>query len=186
MVLSDFSYLEKFIEENWTKEFFVEKSPPSITCMPQISKRFPDSNFILLKRNPQEIVLSQLNLFNGISEIGKRESDLGDLLFKKNGIVAKRERIMAKRLLSMIRDQITYTPGFRNRIELRYEDITSSLDTQLRMLEKKFNIKADVKKAQEQIKKPSYSSTFRYGLTKLSDKFAKDIIALACKMWDYQ
>ena len=59
--LNDFSYLEKFINEKWTSEFFVEKSPPSINCMPQISEKFPDANFIFLKRNPLKIILSQLN-----------------------------------------------------------------------------------------------------------------------------
>ena len=50
--LNDFSYLEKFIEENWTKEFFIEKSPPSINCLPQIYEKYPSANYIFLKRNP--------------------------------------------------------------------------------------------------------------------------------------
>jgi len=70
---SDFSYLENFIKDNWTSEFFVEKSPPSINCIPQISNRYPNANFILLKRDPQKIVLSQLNLHYGISDIGTRQ-----------------------------------------------------------------------------------------------------------------
>ena len=72
---NDFSFLDKFIEENWSSEFFVEKSPPSINCMPQIIERFPNANFILLKRNPLKIILSQLNLFYGVSEIGTRKND---------------------------------------------------------------------------------------------------------------
>jgi len=183
---NDFSYLEKFIEKKWNKEFFVEKSPPSITCMPQISKRYPDANFILLKRNPLKIILSQLNLFYGISEIGTRKSDLGDLLLKKEGVVAIRERIMAKRLLKMVSDQLKYKSSFQNSVEIRYEDILSSLDSQLSLLEEKFGLKPNFKKAHQQLQTPSYSSTFRYGLRELSDKIANDIIKLASKLWGYQ
>jgi len=40
---NDFSYLENFIKDNWTSEFFVEKSPPSIHCIPQISNQYLNS-----------------------------------------------------------------------------------------------------------------------------------------------
>jgi len=183
---NDFSYLENFIKENWASEFFVEKSPPSIECIPQISKRFPDANFIFLKRNPLKIVLSQLNLHKGVSEIGIRSNDLGNLIIKKKGVLAGRERIMAKRLLRMINYQEKYKNLLSNRVELRYEDVIDSLDSQLDLLEKTFGIKADFKKARSQLKTPSYSSTFRYGLEELTDKVASDIIKFASKLWGYQ
>jgi len=183
---NDFSYLEKFISENWSSEFFVEKSPPSINCIPQISKRYPNANFILLKRNPLKIVLSQLNLFYGVSEIGTRGSDLGDLVLKKRGVVLFRERLMARRLLEMIIKQTRYKSSFNNRVEIKYEDIIESLDSQLKLLEENFGIKANYKKARERLETPSYSSTFRYGLQKLSDKGANDIIKLSCKIWGYK
>jgi len=183
---NDFSYLEKFITKNWTSEFFIEKSPPSINCMPQISKKYPDANFIFLKRNPLKIILSQLNLFYGFSEIGTRESDLDNLVLKKHGIIWQRERIMGKRLLTMITKQIRYTPYFQNKVEIKHEDIVDSLDSQLKLLEKTFGIKADFKKAHKQLAKPAYSTTFRYGLKKLSDNVAIDIIKLASKLWGYQ
>ena len=183
---NDFSYLENFIKNNWTDEFFVEKSPPSITCLYQISKRFPKSNFIFLKRHPLKIVLSQLNLFEGISEIGTRKNDLENLVIKKGDVITMRERIMAKRLLKMINDQIKYKPFFLSQVELKYEDIINSLESQLEILEKKFGIKANQKKAVEQLKVPSYSSTFRYGLKELTDKIANNVIKFASSLWNYQ
>lgn len=182
---NDFSFLEKFIKEKWSSEFFVEKSPPSINCMPQISKRYPDANFILLKRNPLKIVLSQLNLFYGVSEIGTRKSDLGDLVLQKNGVISTRERIMAKRLLRMITNQLRFKSSFKHSMEIKYEDVVKSLDSQLQLMEKCFGIKANYKKAHEQLERPSYSSTFRYGLRNLTDKVAIDIIKLASKLWGY-
>ena len=51
---NDFSYLEGFIQKNWTSEFFVEKSPPSINCLPQISKRYPMANFYFSQTKSNE------------------------------------------------------------------------------------------------------------------------------------
>ena len=183
---NDFSYLEKFITKNWTSEFFIEKSPPSINCMPQISKRYPDANFILLKRNPLKIVLSQLNLFYGVSELGTRHHDLSGLVLKKGGVIEQRERIMTKRLLKMISNQVRYKEYLHHRVELRYEDIIDSLDSQLNLLQDYFGIKANFSKAQDQLEKPSYSSTFRYGLKDISDKISSDFIQLACNLWGYK
>ena len=183
---NNFSYLEKFIEENWKSEFFVEKSPPSINCLPQIAKKYPQANYVFLKRNPLKILLSQLNLFSGVSEIGTRVDDMGDVLLKKDGVILNRERLMSKRLLKMISNQVRYKPLFQNLVEIKFEDLTKSLDSQLSLFEEKFRIKVDRQKAQQQLKKPSYSSTFRYGLKGLSDKIAIDLIKLASKLWVYQ
>ena len=85
----------------------------------------------------------------------------------------------------MIRDQMRFKSLFRNSIEIKYEDFINSLDSKIDLLEKKFDIKADYKKAHSVIDTPSYSSTFRYGLTELDDKVSKDIIKLGCKIWGY-
>ena len=183
---NDFSYIENYIQKNWTKEFFIEKSPPSISCMPQISKKFPNANFIFLKRNPLKIFLSQMNLYIGVSDMGTRQEDLGDILFNKDSFINSFERSMAQRLLKMINNQIKYKTLFKNRIELKYEDITDSLENQLKLIENKFGIKANYKKASDQIKKPSYSSNFRYGLKEINDKLACDIISLSERLWGYQ
>jgi len=184
--LNDFSYIEKFIEKNWTNEFFVEKSPPSINCLPQISKRYPNANFIFLKRNPLKILLSQLNLYYGFSEMGTRKEDLSDLILNKNSSLLHFERIMARRLLGMISSQVRYKENFKNKIEICFEDLVNSLDGNLELLEHQFNIKANFKKAHDQIKKPSYSSTFRYGLKEIDDEIAKSIVKLCNKLWNYE
>jgi len=183
---NDFSYLEKFIEKNWTTELFIEKSPPSIMCLPQISRKYPKANFIFLKRNPFKIVLSQLNLHNGISEMGTRRGDLGDILMKEDSITAIREQIIARRLLRMIKKQIKYKPNFSKSLELKYEDLINSLDEQINLLKDYFGIKPNPKKAHEQLRKPSSSTTFRYGVKELTDKVSIDIIKLTCKLWGYE
>jgi len=182
---NDFSYLEKFIEDNWTSEFFVEKSPPSISCMPQIIKKYPDANYIFLKRNPKKIVLSQMNLNYGLCEIGVRKDDLGEILIKKGGVLLLRERDYAKRLLRMIKNQIKHKPNFSKKLEIKFEDITHSIENQLDKLSNQFGIEPNLKKARQVLEKPSSSSTFRYGVKDLSDKVSNDIIKLAGKLWGY-
>lgn len=59
---NDFSALENFIERNWTNRYFVEKTPISIYCLAQLHMRFPNSNYIFLERDPNDIVLSQITL----------------------------------------------------------------------------------------------------------------------------
>lgn len=183
---NDFSYLEKFIEENWTSEFFVEKSPPSIYCLPQIAKKYPEANYIFLKRNPLKILLSQLNLFYGASEIGTRKNDLGNLLLKEGAVILKRERMMAKRLLKIISNQVRYKSHFHNHVEIKYENLVHSLDSQLSLMSDYFGIKANCQMAHQRMERPSYSSTFRYGLKEVTDKVSKDLIKLTSKLWGYQ
>jgi len=60
----DFSYLEKFIKDNWTDEFFVEKAPGSILCLPQLLEKYSLANYIFLERHPLKIILSALNMFD--------------------------------------------------------------------------------------------------------------------------
>ena len=182
----DFSYLEKFILSKWKSEFFIEKSPPSIMCLPQISTRYPNAKFIFLKRSPQKILLSQLNLHIGLSEIGKRKEDLDKLIAKPGKIITRWERIMAKRLLRMIKLQLAYKKNFKNHIEIKYEDLIESPDKQLKLIGEKFGLKPNFEKAHEIINKPSSSTTFRYGIKKLSDKISKDIVLSTCKEWDYK
>jgi len=183
---NDFSYLETFIEKNWKKEYFIEKSPPSINCIPQIIKRYPKANYIFLKRDPRKIVLSQLNLHFGLSEIGKRKDDLEKLLFKKNSAILKRERIMSKRLLKMVRNQVRNKHDCKHKVEIKYEELLSSLEQQLNLMKNNFKIQPNIDKARMQIKKPSSSSTFRYGIKELTDKISIDITHLSCNLWGYQ
>lgn len=183
---NDFSYLEKFILSKWESEFFIEKSPSSIMCLPQISARYANAKFIFLKRDPQKILLSQLNLHVGLSEIGKRVEDLDELIVKLGKVTPQWERIMAKRLLRMVKLQLAYKNNFKNCIEIKYEDLIDSLDNQLDFVGKTFGLKPNFEKSHELIAKPSSSSTFRYGIRELGDKVAKDIVRFTCKEWGYQ
>ena len=185
MQTQDFSYLEKFIEDNWTAEFFVEKSPPSIMCLPEIYKKFPDANFIFLERHPEKILLSQMNLFREVSENGKRKDDLGDIMLEEDNAILNHEFIMARRLYRMILNQVEFKHLFNKKITIRYENIINSLDSQISLLEKTFGIQGNLKNAQVCLSKPSISASFRYGLRGISDKQAIAMINLANQLWNY-
>ena len=94
----DFSKLENFIQRNWTKEFFAEKSPPSINCLPETREKFPDANYIFLERNPEKIFKSILNLNLEYFLVGRRKNDLKNIIENDENIL-KFEEIHSKRLL---------------------------------------------------------------------------------------
>ena len=179
----DFSYLEKFIEKNWTKEYFVEKSPPSINCLPEILERFPDANYIFLERNPTKIIKSILNLNLGYSHVGRRKYDIDTINDDVN--ILKFEESEARKVLNMINLQVKYKPKFRNQITIKFENLTESLESNLLNLEKTFGIISNRKKAIDCLKKPSRSSNFRYGYDKITSKKAIAMINLASNLWNY-
>jgi len=180
----DFSFLEKFIKNKWTKEFFIEKSPPSIYCLPQIAKQYPDANFIFLERNPQKILQSMLNLSFGMSQIGRRSSDLKELLEDFSADLEFEEN-RARDLLKMVNYQVRYKSLFQKHVVIKYENLVTSLDNNLALLEKTFGIKARPNLAQKILERPSLSSTFRYWYKELRSKKAIAITKLACKLWNY-
>ena len=180
----DFLPLEKFIREKWDKEYFVEKSPPSIFCLPQIQKRFPNANFIFLERNPNKILQSILNLFFGMSQIGRRKEDLGTLI-GNDKTVLKFEEARTRQLLKMITYQIRYKNLFKNQISIKYEDLVSDLEKNILGIEKRFGIQANLKQARKIMDKPSNSSNFRYWYKELSSNKANSMLNLACKLWGY-
>ena len=181
---NDFSYLEKFFEEKWTREFFVEKSPTSIFCLPKMLKKYPDANYIFLQRNPEKILQSILNLFFGISQIGRRSSDLGQLL-KDEHAVLKFEEGRARQLLKMIFYQAKFKPLFQKQVTIKYEDLIDSLDSNLTLLENSFGIKSEQDKAHKCLKRPSGSSNFRYWYKDLYNTKARALTKLACRLWNY-
>jgi len=132
------------------------------------------------------IPLCDICCFSLASEIGKRKTDLGNLLLKEDGVLVERERMMAERLLKMIGNQTRYKPLFNNCLEIRFEDLTQSLDSQLSLISNFFGIEKNSYQAHQQLKKPSYSSTFRYGLKELHDKVSNDLIKFAMNLWGYQ
>ena len=54
---NDYSPLEDYINNKWTREYFVGKTPSSILCLESLLKKFPRSNYLFLERNPKNIVL---------------------------------------------------------------------------------------------------------------------------------
>jgi hypothetical protein len=177
---NDFNPLEKFIHEKWTSELFVEKSPASIFCLPQINNRFPDANYIFLERNPMKILQSILNLFFGMSQIGRRKSDL-DTLLSNDSAVAKFEEFRARQLLKMINYQIRYKHLFT----IKYEDLITSPEYNISALENTFGIKANLKQAKEILERPSSSSNFRYWYKELSNEKAHALVKLTSRFWGY-
>jgi hypothetical protein len=181
----DFLPLEKFIREKWNKEYFVEKSPPSIFCLPQIQKRFPNSNYIFLERNPNKILHSILNLFFGMSQIGRRKDDLGNLI-NNDRTVLKFEEARTRQLLKMITSQVRYKPLFKNQITIKYEDFLEEPERNISLIEEKFGLQANLEKAKKILDRPSGSSNFRYWYKELSNEKASALIRLSCKLWGYE
>lgn len=181
---SDFSYIEKFIEDNWTKEFFIEKSPPSIFCLPKILERYPKANYIFLERNPQKILQSILNLFFGISQIGRRNSDLRSLL-EEEKVILKFEEDRARQLLNMIFCQSKYKRFFKNKVTIKYENLVGSLDSNLSKLESTFGITATPARAHKCLEKPTSSRNLRYWYKEIYNTKAIALTKLACRYWGY-
>lgn len=181
---NDFSYLEKFIEDHWSKEFFVEKSPPSINCLEQTLERFPDANYIFLERNPEKIIKSIFNLRLEHSKLGSRKIDLANSMDDDVNLL-RFEELKTKRLLEMIKKQVENKPNFKNQVTIRYEHLVDSLDFNLSLLSKTFGIEPDIKKAHQCLDRPSHSSKFRYGYDTISSKKAKAMMKISCALWNY-
>jgi hypothetical protein len=58
---NDFTALEKYIRDHWTKKYFIEKTPNSISCLPQLNKHFPEAHYIFQRGDPLKIALYQIN-----------------------------------------------------------------------------------------------------------------------------
>ena len=184
----DFSYLEKFIEVHWTTEYFVEKTPDSILCLPEALDRFPNSNYIFLERNPRKIVLSQLNKhpLDKDGDLNTRKLFVKNLIMSEKDLNLNLEQFTAKRILRMIRYQVENKEKFKNMITIRYENLVRSLDSELKRLENQFHINANYAEARECFSHSSYSSKdVRYDIKDLKDMIATELVKQACKLWNY-
>ena len=184
---NDFSYLEKFIEKNWTSEFFVEKTPDSILCIPEIIRKYPEANYIFLLRNPSNIVLSQLNLFPVLSEdFLERMYHIKNLITPVDDLTLPPEQYWAKFTHSQISKMVKNSKLSSNKIILKYEHLTNSLDYCLELLEKKFGIQKNKKLAYQVIQTPSYSSkNNKHKIRVITDKRALRFIQEAQKLLNY-
>lgn len=185
---NDFSYLEKFIEENWKSEYFVEKTPDSVLCIPEVIHRFPKACYIFLERDPKKIVLSQLNLFSSQSEdFLERQYHIENLITNKEDFFLNSEQYWAKLTLNQIKQMISNKKLITNGITIKYENLLDSLKLNLDLLEKKFGIKKNIEKAQNVLNRPSYSSQHAtHKIISLYDEKAISMVKEASELLGYR
>lgn len=186
---NDFTYLEQFIRDNWTKKYFVEKTPGSANCLPQLHERFPDANYIFLERNPLKIVLSQMNMFppgeKDAVELARRVK-LG-LMDEKTLKKYNYERFKVRMVLKEIRNQQAHKHLFANQITIRYEELVKEPEKHLSMIASKFNILPSMTWAQQILARPSHSSrNNQYEIKALVDWKAIKMMREACNLWHYE
>ena len=184
---NDFRPLEKFILENWVDEYFVEKTPTSIFCLPQIQKKFPLANYIFLERHPMKILLSLLNFVPaGDEDIHFRKRSIINGSAEENDLLLNPEVFHSKQILKSIKLQKTYKSLFENQITIRYENFVEHFESTLKIIGKKFGIKPNIDLAKKVFSKPSGSSINNtYFIKSISDEQAIKNIAEACKLWNY-
>jgi hypothetical protein len=184
---NDFSYLENFIKKNWTDKYFVEKTPNSILCLPQLYDRFPHANYLFLERNPLKIILSQMNFFPPGERYEKEKE-----IWLKQGNISKEdlklnfEQLMAKQILKRVKIQIENKSKFHNSISLKYENLVKDLEYHLELMKKTFNISPNIDMAKQVFLVPSNSSKNNiYNFISLTDNDAISMIKESCKLWGY-
>lgn len=184
----DFSHLEEFMKRNWTRKYFVEKTPDSILCLPQMYQRFPKSNYIFLERDPFQIVLSQLNLFP-TSDLDQtaRNFHIRNLIMTEEDLKLSHEQYWAKLTVKQIHYQTSHKSLFSNSLTIRYDELVSSLDSTLLKIEKIFGIKCDRNKAIGVLSRPSSSSkNNKYEIKKIQDVEAIHMLEKAARLWQYK
>jgi hypothetical protein len=185
---NDFENLEGYINKNWTKEFFVEKTPNSIFCLPQLNFKYPNANYIFLERNPLKIILSRMNVHQpGTKENRFRKRQLLQGNISSGDLNLNYEQLHAKLVLKGITEQIKNKPSFKNQITIRYEDLISNLENSIFSIQSKFRISSNIDLAKEKISKPSRSSKNNtYEIKHLTDNKAIEWIKEACVLWNYE
>lgn len=183
----DFNYLEEYIRTNWTDEFFVEKTPNSILCLPQLHERYPNANYLFLERNPSRIILSMMNLHppgRKDEEFRKQQLFVGNIT--NDDLKLNYEQLKADMLLKRVKLQIENKPKFNHQMTVRYENFVTHLEDNIRAIQEKFKISANIDLAKKIIMQPSRGSRKnRYDIKKLTDKFAIEWIKQACVLWNY-
>ena len=183
----DFSNLEEFMKKKWTNTYFVEKTPDSILCLPEMYKQFPESNYIFLERNPLKIVLSQLNLFpTHESDIIARNFHIRNLIMNTEDLELDHEQYWAKLTLNQIRQQSQYKNLFRKSITIRYEEFISSPKSELTRIENYFKIKSYSDEVIRILCRPSSSSrNNKYDIKDIRNEKAMCMIREAAAIWRY-
>lgn len=182
----DFSQLENFIEKNWTSKYFVEKTPDSILCLNELEKKYPKANYIFLERNPFDIVLSQLNMFQGDFDTLERYYHINNMIMYEDDLLLNREQYYSKMTLKQIYCQVENKNKFNNSITIQYETLKASFHSCLTLLEKTFGIKSNREAAKQKFSSTSYSSKEnKYAIKKIKDTEAISNINIAKRLWNY-
>lgn len=183
---NDFTPLEKYIRDHWTKKHFVEKMPASINCLPQLRKHFPNAHYIFVERHPYNIHLSIMNMLK-LRELEeqyrKTHSKIGDEIIDPSMPL---EVVVAKEVLYMVKQQIANKPLFKDKYVIRHEILQKKYRGILSQIETKYGIKCNYKKATAFVSRPSYSSKENlYEIKKIQNSLVKADIAKACELWKY-
>jgi CHRD domain/Sulfotransferase family len=184
---NDFTHLERFIRSNWNNEYFVEKTPFSMLCLPQLYNRYPNANYLFLERHPVRTLLSQMNYYPpGETDRKKRMYDLKIGYIEEEDLLLNYEQHRANQVLKMVRSQVIGKPLFANQLTTRYENLVNNIEPELLLLKDKFDIIPDVERARKVLARPSVSSrNNRYDIKSLSDPEAIKMMREACYLWHY-
>ncbi len=185
---NDFSYLEDYILSTWTAKYYVEKTPDSVLCLPQIAKHYPDANYFFLERNPHSTILSRMNMHTpGTKDEKKRKYDLEAGFIHPDEILLSYEQYMAKQVLKRVKIQVKYKSLLKNQMTIRYETLIKEPELIINMIATKFNLVSNIEKVKQVLSRPSYSSKDdKYEITKLTDQEAIKMVELACNLWHYE
>ena len=179
----DFLFLNQFITDNWTDEFFIEKTPDSVFSLKEMRECFEKSNFIFLERNPYSIVLSQLNLFQD-NDLSERKWHIKNLISKKEDLDLEFEEYWAKFTLRGIQEMVNERDNFHNKIIFRYEDILNNFENEFLKFHK-WGVK-EGNYTKKILKRPSSSSTKNvYKIKDITNEKALEYINEACKILKY-
>ena len=184
---NDFSYLENFIQTHWTKKYFVEKTPNSVLCLPQLFQKYPNANYLFLERHPLKILLSQMNY----SPPGKKDEELRKLWLiqgniTKDDLKLNYEQFKAKQLLKWIKIQFSNKDKFKNKLTIKYEDLLVNLESNISNIGKTFQISPNFDQAKKALTIKSYSSrNNKYAITELKDDKAIEMTKESCQLWGY-
>ena len=187
---NDFTHLERFIRSNWNNEYFVEKTPFSILCLPQLYKRYPNANYLFLERHPVRTLLSVLN--HRVPADGEADRKMRMIHLKigyteeEEDLLLNYEQYRAKQVLNMVRSQVMGKPLFANQLTTRYENLVNNIEPELLLLKDKFDIIPDVERARKVLARPSaLSRNNKYDIKSLSDPEAIKMMREACYLWHY-
>jgi hypothetical protein len=185
---NDFSYLDNYILSTWTSKYYVEKTPNSLLCLPQIAKHYPNANFLFLERNPYLTLLSVMNMHSpGIKDEKKRKYDIEAGNITPEELSLNYEQHRAKQILKMVEAQVCHKKLFQNQMCIRYETLVKEPELIIDKIAKKFKLISNIALVKQILSRPSYSSMQNtYEIKKLIDQEAINMIRKACHLWDYE